>query len=59
MNWKGIVSAVVFLTVVSAVRMGDKALFAQGGDRQKFVDKVESQNKVEAKSGKYKSPTFR
>ena len=55
MNWKGIVSAVVFLTVVSAVRMGDKALFA----RQKFVDKVESENKVEAKGGKYTSPTFR
>ena len=59
MNWKGIVSAVVFLTAVSAVRMGDKSLFTLGGDRQKFVDKVESQNKVEAKGGSYKPPTFR
>ena len=56
MNWKGIV---VFLTVVSAVRMGDKALFAQGGDRQKFVDKVEGENKTEASKSAYKSPTFR
>ena len=59
MNWKGLVSAVVFLTAVSAVRMGDKALFARGGDRQKFVDKVEGENKTEPSKSGYKPPTFR
>ena len=36
MNWKGVVSAFVFLTAVSAVRMGDKPLFVKGKDRETF-----------------------
>ena len=59
MNWKGLVSAVVFLTAVSAVRMGDKSLFTRGGDRQRFVDQVEKNNKVEPSKSAYKPPTFR
>jgi hypothetical protein len=46
MNWKGVVSAVVFLTAVTAVRMMDKPLFPKGGDRERFVDKIESENKA-------------
>ena len=59
MNWKGVVSAFVFLTVVSAVRMGDKPLFTKGKDRDAFVKKVEEENKKEEKVSGYVAPTYR
>tara|TARA_B100000029_G_scaffold225019_1_gene222823 strand:+ start:225 stop:404 length:180 start_codon:yes stop_codon:yes gene_type:complete len=59
MNWKGVVSAFVFLTVVSAVRMGDKPLFTKGKDRDTFVKQIEDANKKEESKSKYSAPAVR
>ena len=59
MNWKGVVSALVFLTVVSAVRMGDKPLFTKGKDRETFVKQIEDANKKEEGKSGYQAPEMR
>ena len=59
MNWKGVVSAFVFLTAVSAVRMGDKPLFVKGKDRETFVKQIEDANKKEEKASGYEAPGVR
>ena len=52
MNWKGLISGVVFLTVVNAIRTGKAPIFKTDKAREDFVKTIVDERKAAMEGGK-------
>ena len=57
-NWKGTISAIGLLAVVTAIRLKDKPVFTSSGQREAFVKKYAPKREAGKKSA-YISPKVR